>query len=122
MAHTCAGAGPVICNPSSRQSWLQQILPTTLPITKETAPRKIIDAVSLHHQVRLFFIANISSYPALGAFLRRASLFLIAGSSGYSPLGAFLSVACRSFFIAGSSGYNSLSIRFSPSRISLFHR
>ena len=37
--HTCTGAGPVIRNPPSQQSWLQQVLPTTLPINKDTIPR-----------------------------------------------------------------------------------
>ena len=56
--HTCADAGPVIRNPSSRQSWLQQILPTTLPTTKDTTPRQIIDAVALHHHVAINYEAG----------------------------------------------------------------
>jgi hypothetical protein len=65
--HTCTGAGPVIRNPSSRQSWLQQILPTTLPITKDTTPRQIIDAVALHHHVTINYeAAKKAKKSALG--------------------------------------------------------
>ena len=55
--HTCADAGPVIRNPSSRQSWLQQILLATLPTTKDTTPRQIIDAVAFHHHVAINYEA-----------------------------------------------------------------
>ena len=44
-------------NQSSRQSWLQQILPTTLPITKGMTSRQIIDAVALHHYVTINYEA-----------------------------------------------------------------
>ena len=37
--HNCAGAAP------SQQTWLQRILPTTIPLSKTTTPQQIIDAV-----------------------------------------------------------------------------
>ena len=65
--HTCADAGPVIRNPSSWQSWLQQILPTTLPTTKDTTPRQIIDAVALcHHVIINYEAANKAKKSVLG--------------------------------------------------------
>ena len=43
--HTCTSAGPIIRNPSSRQSWLATADPLT--ISNDTTPRQNIDAVGL---------------------------------------------------------------------------
>ena len=50
--HNCLGASPVHRGQSSQHSWLQRILPSTLPVTKTTTPQQIIDAAALHHKVK----------------------------------------------------------------------
>ena len=51
--HICAGSGLVGRSQSSRQSRLQQILPTTLSITEETTPRQIFNAVVNRHRLAM---------------------------------------------------------------------
>ena len=68
--HTCLGAAPVHRGQSSQQSWLQRILPNTLPVTKTTTPQKIIDAVTLHHKAKINHeAAKKAERAALGDYL-----------------------------------------------------
>jgi kynurenine formamidase len=73
--HTCVGAGPVVRQQSSQQSWLQRILPETITITKNTMPRDIIDAVTLRHHVTINYEAakKAKSY-ALGDDIHQQAL------------------------------------------------
>ena len=65
--HTSTGTGSVIRNLSSRQSWLLQILSTTLPPTKGTTPRQINDTATLHHHVTINYkAAGKAKKSALG--------------------------------------------------------
>ena len=66
VEHICASVGLVARSQSSRQSWPQHILPTTLPITKETTPRRIIDPVVSHHHVTINYEAAKKAKLALG--------------------------------------------------------
>ena len=68
--HNCLGAAPVYRGQSSQQSWLQRILPSTLPVTKTTTPQQIIDAVALHHKVKINYeAAKKAKKAALGDYL-----------------------------------------------------
>ena len=64
--HNCIGAGQIGYGPSSQQTWLQRILPTTLVVSKSTSPREIVDAVKLHH--------HISTYDAAKKVIQRVHL------------------------------------------------
>lgn len=55
--HNCVGAAPTFRSLASQQTWLQRILPTTIPLSKTTTPQQIIDAVALHHRVTVSYQA-----------------------------------------------------------------
>ena len=55
--HNCIGSAIVPRGPSSQQSWIQRILPTTISVTKSTSPQQIIDAIALHHKVSINYDA-----------------------------------------------------------------
>ena len=70
--HNCISAVQISHGPSSQPTWLQRILPTTLSISKSTAPREIIDAVKLHHNTTItYHAANKAKRLLLGDDLQQ---------------------------------------------------
>src|SRR5947209_1674329 len=54
--HTCIGAAVENARaPASTQAWLQRTLPTIIPITKDTTPNVIIEAVQLRHGEKISY-------------------------------------------------------------------
>ena len=51
--HNCTGVRPVERSSSSRQDWLQRVLPTTITISKATTPAMIQDAVTHKHGIQI---------------------------------------------------------------------
>ena len=51
--HNCTGVRPMERSSSSRQDWLQRVLPTTITISKATTPAMIQDAVTHKHGIQI---------------------------------------------------------------------
>lgn len=63
--YTCLGSALTSCRTSSRQSWLQYILPTIISITKDTKLQAIIEAVQLRFQEKIQYNAAFLAKTAL---------------------------------------------------------